>query len=110
LSSLPPIFSIPPHSLNKNRHYPATHTQFPTYLSENATTLPADEKTRYESQLDRITKIVRVFEDPGYSDEDKEKAGEVVELMGQVRFFAFCVLVFFFRLSGGVGYFVFVFS
>lgn len=61
--------------------------KFPPYLSENATKLSAEDKTRYESQLDRINKILKIFEDPKYSDEDKDKSIELVELMGQMQSF-----------------------
>jgi len=61
--------------------------KFPPYLSENATKLSAEEKMRYESQLDRINKILKVFEDPKYSDQDKEESVKVVDLMAEMQSF-----------------------
>lgn len=39
--------------------------------------------------MDRIKKILAVFESPGYADDDKEKSAEVVELMSEVRYIFF---------------------
>ena len=56
-------------------------------MNTHSDTLSPEDKTRYENQMDRIKKILAVFESPGYSDDDKEKSAEVVELMSEVRFF-----------------------
>src|ERR1700734_2279862 len=72
--------------------------QFPPYLSENATKLSTEDKTRYESQLDRINKILKVFEDPKYSDQDKEESVKVVELMAEVRYVFLSALLPFTRV------------
>jgi len=60
--------------------------KFPPYLSTHPT-LPEADKARYEAQLARIREIVCVFEEPGYSDQDAEKVGRVVELMGEMQTF-----------------------
>ena len=39
--------------------------------------------------MDRIKKILAVFESPGYSDDNKETSAEVVELMSEVGSFSF---------------------
>ena len=63
--------------------------QFPTYVNTHSETLSPEDKTRYENQMDRIKKILAVFESPGYSDDNKETSAEVVELMSEVGSFLF---------------------
>jgi len=59
--------------------------KYPPYLHENATALSQADKTRYETQLGYVTRILRIFEDPAYNEEDREKGAEVVELMGLMQ-------------------------
>jgi len=61
------------------------HDKFPSYLSDNASTLSSPDKSRYEAQYQCVTKIVQIFEDPAYSDEDTEKGKEVVQLMNEMQ-------------------------
>lgn len=59
--------------------------QFPAYLSNNASTLSADDQARYTAQQNCVTKIIAVFENPHYSDEDTKMASDVVTLMNEVH-------------------------
>ena len=55
-------------------------------MQENAGKLKDDDKKRYDAQMTTITRILAVFDDPQYKDEDPEKSAEVVALMSEVRF------------------------
>lgn len=59
--------------------------QFPPYLSENKDKLSTEDKERFVAQQECITKMVAIFEDAKYSDEDAEKKTEVMQLMTEVR-------------------------
>jgi Pex19 protein family len=74
---------------------PNARTQFPPYLTTHSATLPPADKHRYEQQLDRIRKILEVFEEDGYTDAGcgGGRNERVVELMGEVSF-CFCFLAF----------------
>ncbi|OBZ78334.1 Peroxisome biogenesis protein 19-1 [Grifola frondosa] len=61
------------------------HEKFPSYLKENASKLSAEDKKRYDLQYIVVTKIVAVFDDPTYSDEDMQKGIKVVELMQEMQ-------------------------
>lgn len=54
-------------------------------MKDNAATMSAEDKTRYDAQYKIVTQIVAAFEDPSYSDEDAEKGLKIVELMQEVR-------------------------
>jgi len=54
--------------------------QFPGYLKEHAE-LPDDEKRRHQSQYESISKIIAIFDNPGYKEDDPR----VVGLMTEVR-------------------------
>lgn len=58
--------------------------QFPGYMQEHEATLSTEDKTRYQNQLEKVTQIVAVFEDPSYTDGDQEKGAKVVALMNEV--------------------------
>ena len=58
-------------------------------MKDNAATMSAEDKTRYDAQYKIVTQIVAAFEDPSYSDEDAEKGLKIVELMQEV---CFCTL------------------
>lgn len=64
--------------------------QFPPYLSENKDKLSTEDKERFVAQQECITKIVAIFENVKYSDDDVEKKTEVMQLMTEVR----CVPLF----------------
>lgn len=59
--------------------------QFPGYLKDNASTLSAEDKTRYEAQSKVVAQIVATFEDPSFKDDDPQKSLKIVELMQEVR-------------------------
>ena len=59
--------------------------QFPGYLKDNASTLSAEDKTRYEAQSKVVAQIVATFEDPSFKDDDPQKSLNIVELMQEVR-------------------------
>jgi peroxin-19 len=46
--------------------------------------IPADERKRYDEQITRIQKVVAIFEDPSYK-EDQATSEKIVELMNEVR-------------------------
>lgn len=58
--------------------------QFPGYLKDHASTLSAEDKTRYEAQTKIVAQIVATFEDPSFTDDDPQKGLKVVELMQEV--------------------------
>jgi len=60
--------------------------QFPNYIKEHADTLSKEDRTRYENQLLCSTKIIAIFEDSSYSDDNQEQGVEIVKLMNEVRF------------------------
>ena len=59
--------------------------QFPSYLEDHATTMSADDKTRYAAQSKVVAQIVAAFEAPNYSDGDPAQGLHIVELMQEVR-------------------------
>ncbi|EMD32382.1 hypothetical protein CERSUDRAFT_118745 [Gelatoporia subvermispora B] len=61
------------------------HDKFPSYLEEHGSKLGADDKRRYESQYSTVSKIIAVFDDPSYSDDDPLKGVHIVELMNQMQ-------------------------
>ncbi|KAH8107287.1 Pex19 protein family-domain-containing protein [Phellopilus nigrolimitatus] len=63
------------------------HEKFPTYLSESAPKLSLDDKTRFKNQMDRVTKILALFEDASYSEDDQEKRARIATLMNEMQSF-----------------------
>jgi len=61
------------------------HDKFPSYLADNASKLSQADKDRYQSQLECVTKIVAVFENPKYSEDDPEVGVQVVTLMNDMQ-------------------------
>jgi peroxin-19 len=61
--------------------------QFPAHLRDHPE-LPAEEKERYQSQYQSISKMIALFDDPGYKDDDPR----VVELMTEVRAHPVCCI------------------
>ena len=61
------------------------HTKFPAYLKDNAATMKAEDKQRFESQQKIVTQIVEIFEDPSYSPENADQGIKIVNLMNTVR-------------------------
>lgn len=58
--------------------------QFPAYLSDNASSISPADKSRYDAQQRCATKILAIFDDPAYSDNNTKMASEVVALMNEV--------------------------
>ena len=54
-------------------------------MKENDSKLSKADKERYQAQIASISKIMAVFDDPAYKDEDPEKSAEIVSLMSEVR-------------------------
>ncbi|VDB92416.1 unnamed protein product [Peniophora sp. CBMAI 1063] len=61
------------------------HEKFPAYMKENDAKLSKADKERYQAQIASITKIMAVFDDPAYKDEDPEKSAEIVALMSEMQ-------------------------
>jgi len=59
--------------------------KFPSYLASNADKLSASDLARYKAQHACASKIIAVFEDPGYNDDDLQKTTEIVELMSEMQ-------------------------
>ncbi|KAI0037111.1 Pex19 protein [Vararia minispora EC-137] len=59
--------------------------KFPPYMQEHAATLKFEDKRRYDAQIITINKIMAVFADPAYKDEDPEKSAEIVALMSEMQ-------------------------
>ncbi|KAH7908723.1 Pex19-domain-containing protein [Hygrophoropsis aurantiaca] len=59
--------------------------KFPGYLEKNATTLSAEDKTRYDAQIVCIRRLLDVFEAEGFDDNNEESREKVVELMGELQ-------------------------
>lgn len=62
-----------------------TFRQFPSYLADHNDALTAEDKERYSGQIDRVSKIVEIFENPSYTDDNAELSARVVTLMNEVR-------------------------
>src|ERR1700722_5666956 len=74
------VFYIPDMSMLITTSY-----QLPAYLKEHQSTLSSSDKSRYTSQLDCASKLVKTFDEPTYSDEDAETTAKIVALMTEVR-------------------------
>ncbi|KIK62347.1 hypothetical protein GYMLUDRAFT_41763 [Collybiopsis luxurians FD-317 M1] len=59
--------------------------KFPTYLANPPSDLSPTDKTRYEKQYEYVGKIMKIFEDPGYDENDQETGAKVAELMGEMQ-------------------------
>ncbi|KAF8960796.1 Pex19 protein, partial [Flammula alnicola] len=58
---------------------------FPSYLEKPPAPISAEDRTRYESQLVCVKKILVVFEKTSYSDANAEDNKQVVELMSEMQ-------------------------
>lgn len=63
------------------------HDKFPTYLAENDASLSGEDKGRYQNQLECVTEIITIFDDPSYDDSDQEKGARIVTLMNKMQSF-----------------------
>ncbi|KAH9940274.1 Pex19 protein [Amylocystis lapponica] len=61
------------------------HDKFPPYLVENASTITPEDKTRYDAQLSAVTKVLAIFDDPAYTEDDVQKNAKVMELMNEMQ-------------------------
>ncbi|KAF7297168.1 hypothetical protein MIND_00949900 [Mycena indigotica] len=61
--------------------------KFPPYLQSPPAPIPADDRKRYEDQLDRVKSILALFDSPTYSDEDPKSRESVVALMAEMQSF-----------------------
>ncbi|EGN94538.1 hypothetical protein SERLA73DRAFT_188497 [Serpula lacrymans var. lacrymans S7.3] len=59
--------------------------KFPAYLTKNAATLSASDKSRYEAQVSCIERLLVIFDAPGYKDDNKEKKEEVLHAMSELQ-------------------------
>lgn len=59
--------------------------KFPSYLSSNADKLSASDLARYQAQHECASKIITVFEDPEFRDDDPKMTEEIVGLMGKMQ-------------------------
>ncbi|KAI5995932.1 Pex19 protein, partial [Pisolithus albus] len=58
--------------------------KFPSYLASHPT-LPAEEKERYEKQRSSITRLLAIFEEKNYNDEDAKTREKIAEVMGELQ-------------------------
>lgn len=58
---------------------------FPGYLAKPPSPLSTEDRERYEKQLVCVKRIVAVFDDPSYSDENAESSKLVVDLMSEMQ-------------------------
>lgn len=70
-SRIIPLISYPP--------------QFPPYLANPPEPLSADDRKRYEAQLECARRIVSVYDDPKYDEKNQNTASMIVDLMSEVR-------------------------
>lgn len=61
------------------------NTKFPDYLKEKKDSLSEAEYENFSKQYEITTSIVSIFENPNFSDEDKEKRDEVNSLLEQLQ-------------------------
>ncbi|KAJ8514481.1 hypothetical protein ONZ45_g7977 [Pleurotus djamor] len=59
--------------------------KLPVYIKENSSKLPKADVERYELQLAAVRKIVSVFDDPGYDENDTQTQVKVVEMMTEMQ-------------------------
>ncbi|KAF8992823.1 Pex19 protein family-domain-containing protein [Cyathus striatus] len=58
---------------------------FPPYLASPPAPLTPEDKTRYEKQLVCVRKIVALFDEPGYDDNNEKNKKGIVELMSEMQ-------------------------
>nr|GAT59084.1 predicted protein [Mycena chlorophos] len=61
--------------------------KFPPYLASPPSPISADDRKRYEDQLERVQAIIALFEKPTYSDQDPKARESVVALMAEMQSF-----------------------
>ncbi|KAI0339238.1 Pex19-domain-containing protein [Trametopsis cervina] len=63
------------------------HEKFPKYLEDNAETLSAEDKKRYNSQQRLVVEILAVFDSPSYSPDNEEQGIKIVTMMNKMQEF-----------------------
>ncbi|KAJ7767468.1 Pex19 protein family-domain-containing protein, partial [Mycena maculata] len=61
--------------------------KFPPYLASPPAPLSAQDRTRYEAQLERVRAILAVFDAPTFDDADPKMRESVVALMAEMQSF-----------------------
>ncbi|KAF8126152.1 Pex19 protein, partial [Boletus edulis] len=61
------------------------YEKFPGYLTEHASTISPEDKTRYEAQISCIKQLIDEFKADTFSDEDATSRGKIVELMSELQ-------------------------
>ncbi|KAJ7145899.1 Pex19 protein family-domain-containing protein [Mycena epipterygia] len=59
--------------------------KFPPYLAAPPAPLAADDRTRYEAQLERVRAILAIFDAPTFSETDPKARESVVALMAEMQ-------------------------
>ncbi|PAV17687.1 Pex19-domain-containing [Pyrrhoderma noxium] len=63
------------------------YDKFPGYLTEHSASLSMEDKERYNNQLECVTEVITIFDDPSYKDEDADKKARIVTLMNKMQSF-----------------------
>lgn len=58
--------------------------KFPSYLTSHPA-LPAEDKERYEKQISCIKRLLSIFEDKGYDEENAKTRENITEIMGELQ-------------------------
>ncbi|KAF8066549.1 Pex19 protein family-domain-containing protein [Lyophyllum atratum] len=58
---------------------------FPPYLEKPPAPLSAEDRTRYENQLDCVRRILAVFDKPSYSDDNADDRKVVSDMMAEMQ-------------------------
>ncbi|KIK26304.1 hypothetical protein PISMIDRAFT_637136, partial [Pisolithus microcarpus 441] len=58
--------------------------KFPSYLASHPA-LPTEDKERYEKQRSSITRLLAIFEEKNYNDEDAKTREKIAEVMGELQ-------------------------
>ncbi|KIO11845.1 hypothetical protein M404DRAFT_126296, partial [Pisolithus tinctorius Marx 270] len=58
--------------------------KFPSYLTSHPA-LPAEDKERYEKQISCIKRLLSIFEDKGYDEENAKTREKITEIMGELQ-------------------------
>ncbi|PVF93314.1 Pex19 protein [Serendipita vermifera] len=61
------------------------HEKFPEYLEKNRANLPTHDQVRYDRQNQIVSEVVKVFEQPDYSDNNLGITSQIVTLMTEMQ-------------------------
>jgi len=59
--------------------------KFPSYLTENASTIKPEDKERYLSQQKLVDEIVAIYDDPKYAEDNVEQNTRITTLMNDMQ-------------------------